>query len=128
MRTRRKNSLSWLFEALEEGPGYLEKPMFGCLAAYVHGRLMAVAADREDPWNGLLVPTSKEHHESLLREFPALSPHPVLGKWLYLSSSHDDFEETASEVIGAMAEGDPRLGVEPKEKKKRKKKHSASRK
>jgi hypothetical protein len=96
--------------------------MFGCLAAYVHGRLMAVAADREAPWNGLLVPTSKEHHASLIKDFPALSPHPVLGKWLFLRSDHEDFEEIASIVIEVMAEGDPRLGVEPKEKKKGKKK------
>jgi len=119
MRTRRTNSFRWLFEPLEDGQGYMEKPMFGCLAAYLHGRLVAVAADREEPWNGLLVPTGREHHESLMRDFKALRPHPVLGKWLFLNSAHEDFEDTATALIEAMSGGDPRLGVEPKEKKKK---------
>ena len=126
MRTRKFNALRWLLEPLEDKPDYIEKPMFGCIAAYVHGMLVAVIADREEPWNGLLVPTSREHHESLINDFPALSPHPVLGKWLFLASGNEDFEESASSLIEAMSHGDPRLGVEPREKKKRKK--SASRK
>ena len=124
MRTRKINSHRWLFEGLEDGPGFMEKAMFGCLAAYVHGRLMAVAADREAPWNGLLVPTSTEQHESIMQDFPSLAPHPVLGKWLFLSSADEDFEENSGRLIEAMAEGDIRLGVEPKERKKRKKKNA----
>lgn len=90
--------------------------MFGCLAAYLHGRLMAVIADKEGEWSGLLVPTSREHHASLIEEFPALTPHPVLGKWLFITSSHEDFEDVSSRLIEAMTEGDPRFGVEPKTK------------
>ena len=122
MKTKRKNSLRWLLEPLEDAPGYMERPMFGCLAAYLYGRLMAVVADRDEPWNGLLVPTSREHHASLIEEFPALASHPVLGKWLYLPSLHEDFEGEASAIVEAMASGDMRLGVEPKEKKRAKKK------
>lgn len=117
MKTRKTNSLKWLLEPLEEGPGYIERPMFGCLAAYLHGRLMAVVADRAEPWRGLLVPTEREHHGSLMDEFPSLAPHPVLGKWLYIPASHEEFEGDASAIVEAMASGNPRLGVEPKEKK-----------
>ena len=102
--------------------------MFGCLAAYLHGRLIAVIADREDPWRGLLVPTSKEYHESIIEDYPALSPHPVLGKWLYISSSHEDFEGESSAILEAIASGDARLGVEPKEKKTRASKKNPSKK
>lgn len=116
MKTRKANAFRWLLEPLEGSPGYMERPMFGSLASYAHGRMMAVASDREEPWSGILVPTSKEHHASLIRQFPALRVHPVLGKWLYIPASDDDFEEAASGVIEAMAAGDPRLGVEPKEK------------
>ena len=116
MKRKKENSLRWLLEPLEDGPGYLERPMFGCLAAYLSGRLMAVVADREPPWSGLLVPTEREHHASLQREFPALRPHPVLGKWLYVPAEDEDFEETAQALTGAMLAGDGRLGVEPSKK------------
>jgi hypothetical protein len=43
-----------------EEPGYLEKPMFGCLAMYLHERLMLALASGEELWNGLLILT--EHH------------------------------------------------------------------
>lgn len=116
MKTRKTNAYKWLLEPLEQAPGYMERKMFGCLAAYAHARLVAVLADREAPWDGLLVPTQREHHESLIQGFPALRQHPVLGKWLYLSSSHPQFEETAVEIIEKCTDNDPRLGVEPKQK------------
>ncbi len=113
---KKPNPLRWLLEPLEDGRTFLEKPMFGCLAAYLHGRLMLVLADRGEPWSGVLVPTEREAHESLMAEFPALVPHPVLGKWLYLSQRHDDFEETAGVIVERIQAGDARFGVEPKEK------------
>ena len=122
MRRKVKNSLLWLLEPLEGEQDYIQKPMFGCLAAYLHGRLMAVIADREPPFNGLLVPTSREFHESIIDEFPALISHPILGKWLYIPIDHDDFEQTATELVELMLSNDPRLGVEPKEKGKKKRK------
>jgi len=127
MKTKKTNAFKWIVEPLEGIDGHMERPMFGCIATYVHGRLMAVLADREEPWNGFLVPTSKEHHGSLIRQFPALEAHPVLGKWLYVPASNESFEETATALVEAMASGDPRLGVEPKEKRKGKKSKDASR-
>jgi len=63
------HSLLWVVESLEEEPSYLEKPMFGCLAVYLHGRLMLVLASGEEPWNGLLIPTDHQFHDSILKEF-----------------------------------------------------------
>ena len=125
MRRKVKNSLLWLLEPLEGEQDYMQRPMFGCLAAYLHGRLMAVIADREPPFNGLLVPTSRELHASIIKDFPALVEHPILGKWLYIPTDHDDFESIATEVVELMLDGDPRFGVEPKEKGKAKKRKKA---
>ncbi|MDX3907389.1 MAG: hypothetical protein QHC78_16995 [Pigmentiphaga sp.] len=110
----RRNTLLWIFDPLERNPSYLLKPMFGCQAAYLEGRLCLVAADRGDPWNGLLVCTSHDHHASLRQEMPALRPHPVLPKWLYLPQDDAAFETIAARVAELVLAGDPRVGVEPK--------------
>jgi hypothetical protein len=110
-----RNSLVWIFEPLERDSSYVRKPMFGSEAAYVGGLLCAVAADRGDePWNGLLVCTSKERHAALIGELPALRPHPVLGKWLYVSQHDPAFEAVAQQVVSLVLAGDARIGVEPK--------------
>jgi hypothetical protein len=109
-----RNSLVWIFEPFERDPTYLCKRMFGCDAAYVGGLLCVVAAARDEPWNGLLVCTSQERHAGLTGEMPALHPHPVLGKWLYVSQSDPAFETTAEKIVSLVLAGDPRVGVEPK--------------
>ena len=101
-------------------PGYLERPMFGCLAVYLHGRLMLVLASGEEPWNGLLLPTEHRSHASIRGDHKGVVQHPVLKKWLYLSEASEDFEATASEVVEAVRAGDPRFGVEPRERKAKK--------
>jgi len=96
--------------------------MFGCQAVYLFGKLVLLLAAKEEPWNGLLVCTSREHHAALINDYPSLQPHPVLGKWLYIAQSHAAFEETAQELIARLAENDPRIGVEPKGRKRKKSK------
>lgn len=113
----RPHRLDWLLTALREQPSYLEKPMFGCLAVYLRGILVLVLASKgREPWNGILVPTSRHWHESLLREYPALEPHPELGKWLYQSENSEDFEDVATSIIGAILAADKRIGVSPEDK------------
>ncbi len=113
------NHLQWLAEPLEDEPSLIRKPMFGALAYYLRGRLVLVLSDREPPWSGVLLPTEKEYHNKLMDEFPALAPHPILGKWLYLPVTAEDFESIAADIVQAISEGDPRIGVEPKPKKKK---------
>ena len=115
--------LLWVVESLEEEPSYLEKPMFGCLAVYLHGRLALVLASGEEPWDGLLIPTEKQFHGSIKKDFNGVVQHPVLKKWLYLSEATEDFETVASDIVEAVRMNDLRFGVEPQErisKKKRK--------
>lgn len=115
-----RNSLLWVFDPLERNETYLRKRMFGSDAAYVNGLQCLGVIDRDAPWDGLLVCTSHEHHASLREEIPTLRPHPVLGKWLYVSQSDPDFEAVAEHVVALVLAGDPRIGIEPRPRKPRK--------
>ena len=112
-KVKHQHSLQWLLESVEAEPSFFQKPMFGCQAVYLFGRLVLVLAAKEEPWNGLLVCTSREFHSVLIGEYPGLQPHPVLGKWLYLSRAHDDFDEAARDLVLRIVKNDPRIGVEP---------------
>lgn len=117
----RDNPLQWLFEPLIDLHGYFEKPMFGCLACYFNGRLALVLAAKEEPWNGLLIPTEKEFHNSIMSDFKDIVQHPVLKKWLYLSQQDENFETVGVEIVEAVRLNDIRFGVEPKVKSSKKK-------
>ncbi|WP_244850508.1 hypothetical protein [Caballeronia sp. SL2Y3] len=114
-----RNSLVWIFEPFERDAAFIRKRMFGCDAAYLDGMLCLVAADREKPWNGLLVCTSQERHAALVDAIAALEPHPVLGKWLYVAQEHPDFETVAQQLTALVLARDPRIGVEPKPRRSR---------
>jgi hypothetical protein len=114
-----RNSLAWIFEAFERDSSYIRKRMFGCDAAYVDGLLCLVAADRDEPWNGLLVCTSQERHAALVDEMPALRPHPILGKWLYVPQDDPAFETIAEKMTALVLARDSRVGVEPKPRRRR---------
>jgi hypothetical protein len=110
------NSLVWVFDAFERDPTYVRKRMFSADAAYIDGRLCLTAGDREEPWNGVLVCTSRDHHASLIDDMPGLQPHPVLGKWLYVSQADPAFESIVQRLTALVLARDPRIGVEPKPK------------
>lgn len=111
---RSNNSLVWIFEKFEHESSYIHTKMFGCEAAYIDGMLCLVVADKDEPWNGLLICTSKEHHAALIEEMPALHPHAVLGKWLYISQNDPVFEDVAERITTLVLARDSRVGVEPK--------------
>jgi hypothetical protein len=113
------NSLAWILEPLERDDSYIHKRMFGCDAGYIDGRLCLIAADRKSPWDGLLVCTSQEHHAALVDELPALQPHPVIGKWLYVPESDAAFEQTAEAIASLVLARDARIGVEPEPRNRR---------
>jgi hypothetical protein len=115
-----KNSLLWVFEPIEDDPGFMSKRLFAFEAAYVDGLLCLAVGNGDEPWNGLLVCTSRERHADVIREFPELAPHPVLGKWLYLSQRNEEFEAVARAVVQMIQRRDSRVGVEPGVRKKKK--------
>jgi hypothetical protein len=111
--------LEWLIEPLEQADTYIRKKMFGCEAVYLNGRLMLVLAVGGEPWNGLLVATSHEHHPALQQQWPNLKAHLVLGKWLYVSQDDAAFESTATAIVKCILKSDERIGVEPRPRKKK---------
>ena len=113
---KKEQPLRWVIESLEEERSYLEKSMFGCLAVYLHGRLSLLLTSGEEPWNGLLIPTDHQFHDSIRRDYQNVFQHPVLKKWLYLPEASEDFESDAQEIVETIRMNDPRFGVEPKEK------------
>jgi len=108
----------WIFEAFVEHGTFFTKRMFGGLAAYLFGRQMLLLVEPTKSgrwkWHGVLVCTDREHHASIQAELPALMPHEVLRKWLFIDSTHEDFESTMEAVARYVASNDPRFGVSPK--------------
>ena len=115
-KVKKKNALLWLFEPLLDDPRFVQRKLFSFDAAYLDGRLYLAVAGGKEPWNGMMVCTSREHHESLRGQFPQLKAHKVLGKWLYLSQAHPEFESVAVELAALARKRDARLGVESKAK------------
>jgi hypothetical protein len=113
-RIRSVHRYAWLWEPLEAEASFVLGAMFGTKAVFLDGRLTLCFSAREEPWRGVLVCTERDHHASLQREFPALSPHPILPKWLYLAESQDSFERVAERLVTLARERDPRIGVAPK--------------
>jgi len=113
-KMKAKNPLLWIFEPLEDDPRFVLRKLFSFDAAYLDGRLYLAVAGGKEPWNGMMVCTSREHHASLRKQFPQLAAHQVLGKWLYLSQAHAEFESVAVELAELARRRDARLGVESK--------------
>jgi hypothetical protein len=117
-----EHPLQWLTEPLADDPTFQLKAWFGGRTVTLNGRHHLVLTTQGEPWQGLLVCTSHEHHASLRAEFPALVPHPILGKWLYLSETVESFERDARRLVQCIRKQDPRLGIPPSPRKPRRRK------
>jgi len=123
-KKKKHNPFQWVVEPVMDEPSYLQKTMFGCQACYLHGRLVLLLTSGAEPWNGLLIPTDHQFHESIKQDFINVVQHPVLKKWLYLPEASEDFETVASDIVETIRINDQRFGVEPKERVRRKSKKS----
>ena len=115
-----EHPFAWLAEPLLDEPGFVLKHWFGGRTIMLDERHQLFLTTQGEPWQGVLVCTFHEHQPSLLAEFPALKQHPVLKKWLYLSESADTFEKDARALVRLVKARDPRLGIPPSPKKRRK--------
>jgi hypothetical protein len=110
----------WILDAFAGRPTFFTRRMFGGLAAYLHERQMLVLVEPTRTgrwkWHGVLICTDHEYQASIRADFPALMPHGILRKWLYIDSKHEDFERTIEAVARRMARNDPRFGIVPKGK------------
>jgi len=118
-KVRQPHRYEWLWEPLESDATFVLRSMFGTKAAYLDGQLMLCFCGGEEPWRGVLVCTDHIHHAALLAEFPALKPHSILPKWLYLAETVDCFETMAAQLVSLARRRDPRLGVLPSVRKKK---------
>jgi hypothetical protein len=113
----------WVFEAFEGQPSFFTKRMFGGLSAYLLGRMMMILVEPTKTgrwkWHGVLVCTDRSQHDAIVADFPAMAPHDVLKKWLYIDSRHEDFESTMQGIAKAMMRNDRRFGIRPQVKEKK---------
>lgn len=113
-RVRPIHRHAWLWEPLESDPTFVLRAMFGAKAVYLDGKMVLCFCGGEEPWCGLLVCTDRDRQPALCAEFPVLTPHPILPKWLYLPETADRFEAIAAQLVKLARARDPRLGIVPK--------------
>jgi hypothetical protein len=117
-RERKIFDNEWILQVLEDLPSFFSKRMFGGLAVYLFGRMMMVLVEPTKTgrwkWHGILICTDHAQHAAIIEDFPALAPHSVLKKWLYIDSRHDDFEPTMERIANAMARDDQKFGIRPR--------------
>ena len=95
------------------------RPMFGCLAVYVADKIVLILRDKrgETADNGVWLATTKDHHDSLRREFPNMRSIQVLGGgvtgWQVLPADVPDFEEAVLRACERILAADPRIGKVP---------------
>jgi len=96
------------------------RPMFGCLAVYVEGKILLALREKSDGAadNGVWLATTKDHHETLRRELPSMRSIQVLGPavtgWQVLPVDAADFERDALRACELILARDPRIGKVPK--------------
>lgn len=119
VKIRKGAPYEFVLEALGE-VAVTTRPMFGCLAIYVGGKIVLMLRERtknvED--NGVWIATTPEHHESLRREFPSMRSIGLLGGkitgWQNLPATAPDFEQAAVHACELVVARDARIGKVPK--------------
>jgi hypothetical protein len=100
------------------------RSMFGCLAVYVEDKIVLFLRDKRDASadNGVWLATTREHHESLRREFPNMRSIRLFGtkvtEWQILPVDAADFEQAALRAGELIAARDARIGKVPGARKK----------
>ncbi len=93
------------------------KRMFGMHYIYLGKRILMILRKsvKEPEWNGVWIATSRQHHESLKIEAPALGAfflddNDRHSNWLLLKDDAEDFEGDAIKVCDLISQGDARIG------------------
>ncbi|WP_413293763.1 TfoX/Sxy family DNA transformation protein [Bdellovibrio sp. HCB185ZH] len=111
--------LKWIENLLPE-EGYRRKSMFGGFAYYLDEKIILITfeAGHKSKWNGCMFPVEHELQSKALQQFPILSPHPILPKWLYLPIETEGFDEWVSDILRVALRPNSIWGSLPKEKSK----------
>lgn len=111
-RSRKETPCEWLIEPLRSRDDFSVRRTFGTWSFYLGEKNVLLYIPPHDAdGEGILIPTSPEHHASLREDFPELVPHDFLKKWLSLSALEENYETTAEKIVGLILKGDPRVGV-----------------
>jgi len=108
----------FVLEALQ-GLDLRTRAMFGCESVYVGDKIVLILRQKGKPAvdDGIWIATEREHHESLIEEFPPLRSISLFGgdtDWQVLPVDDERFEELALRLCELIHSGDPRLGRAPK--------------
>ena len=111
---------SFVFDYLPDN--IVVKPMFGMHYIYLNKRIVLILRNVSKNYdlNGIWVPSSKQHHQSLEIEVPALTDFILDNgekhdsSWRFLKEDHDAFEEAAIRICELISHGDKRIGKETK--------------
>jgi hypothetical protein len=108
-----------------DGASPVIKPMFGCYAIYLNGKIVLILRNRKSQQadNGVWLATSPEHHSDLKKIFPCMRSIRLFGSatssWQNIPVAADDFEECVMKACDLILKNDPRIGKIPKAKKKK---------
>jgi hypothetical protein len=125
VKPRKSIPYEFVLEAVSQLP-IETRSMFGCLAVYVGDKIVLMLREKQKQTedNGVWLATTKEHHQSLRREFPHMRSIQLLGKevtgWQILPADAPDFESTALRACELILARDPRIGKIPKGRRRRK--------
>lgn len=131
-RFSQKFELLNYFEKIYQLEDFDIKHMFGGMALYGHGKMLFCIMedstqnfykDKIFPypiWNGILIPTHREYHDQFIKISKEFVPHPVLGKWMYLPQTSENFEELAVKLNLLALKNYEIIGIIPQSKKKKK--------
>ncbi len=136
-RYSQKFELLFHFERLFRLDDFDIKHMFGGMALYGHGKMLFCIM--EDPtqnfykdktfpypiWNGVLIPTQREYHNEFIKISKDFTSHPVLGKWMYIPQTLENFEDHIKKIVLLAVKNSDLIGIIPKQKKKSLKKKKA---
>lgn len=125
MKKKKPIPYDFVFDLLEELPVHTN-PMFGCTAVYCEEKILLILREKETETqdNGVWLATTKDHHDSLKKDFPHMRSISILGKgvtgWQILGADTLDFDSAVEKACEFILKGDERIGKVPKPKKKKK--------
>ena len=119
VKTRKPVPYAFVLDAISQLP-IETRSMFGCLAVYVGDKIVLMLREKQKQKedNGVWLATTKEHHQTLRREFPNMRSIQLLGKevtgWQVLPADAPDFESAALRACELILARDLRIGKIPK--------------
>jgi hypothetical protein len=125
LKHRKAAPYAFVLDALSQLP-IETRSMFGCLAVYVGDKIVLMLREKQKQVedNGVWLATTRDHHQSLIREFPHMRSIQLLGKevtgWQILPADAPDFESTALRACELILARDTRIGKVPKGRRPRK--------